>query len=206
MDDLDSSDEESEDEDAGDVGDGDAEDDDTVAGGGTPVFIHPRTRAISSMQSASSARPSFMRLGNHSTPHITHPMEGRRPPLPYGQPSLPYGSADSKKPIGNVPPRTPFFSDKKSGKIEHMRIPPIPMLDFHKYVQNHPAGTEPTTGSQLENRRRSATGDDNVVRAWQSNQRAQESLRKLDGMLIQHMETEKDTIKRIATSAVHSKT
>jgi phage gpG-like protein len=35
---------------------------------------------------------------------------------------------------------------------------------------------------------------------WRNNQRAQESLRKLDGMLIQHMEDEKDTIKRIATT------
>jgi hypothetical protein len=38
------------------------------------------------------------------------------------------------------------------------------------------------------------------VRDWQSSQKAQESLRRLDGMLIQHMETEKDTIRRIATT------
>jgi hypothetical protein len=33
------------------------------------------------------------------------------------------------------------------------------------------------------------------------NSKVQESQRRLEGMLIQHMEAEKDTIKRIATTA-----
>jgi hypothetical protein len=37
-----------------------------------------------------------------------------------------------------------------------------------------------------------------------NSQKAQESMKKLDGMLLQHMEAEKDTIKRIATSMKQS--
>lgn len=180
MDDLDSSSDESDD----DVSD---------SRGPTSLFVDPRTRAISNIP-ATTPRPSIMRLGNHSTPYIARPH----------RPSLPFGVADPKKPIGNVPVKAPFFSDKRSGKSDQGHGPPSSTFDFYQYTQQHPAAT--TGGSSVTNqanawRRPAPEG----VRAWQSNQRAQESLRRLDGMLIQHMEAEKDTIKRIATT-FYSKT
>jgi hypothetical protein len=41
---------------------------------------------------------------------------------------------------------------------------------------------------------------DQAVRDWQSSQKAQESLRKLDGLLVNHMQAEKDKIRQIATT------
>jgi hypothetical protein len=144
-----------------------------------------------------SSKPSLMRLGNHSSPHIARSYE-RRPSLPYGPTPTPSPkSICGMKPVGNVPPRGLFFNDRKSGKSDQEHATPTSTLDFYQYTQQHPA-----TGPR---RPQTASGDANVL-AWQSNQRAQASLRRLDGMVIQHMEAEKNTIKRIASSVLQSKT
>lgn len=136
-----------------------------------PPFSDPRARAASSA-GATAPRPAIMKLGNHSMPYVS--------PSKQGIENL--AAFDKRKPIANVPVRQPFFTDRKSDQGHGITSS---TFDFHKYTQEHPPAT--TSPSDI---RRPSTGE----------VRAQESLRKLDGMLIQHMETEKDTIKRIATT------
>ncbi|KAJ7475795.1 hypothetical protein FB451DRAFT_1244782 [Mycena latifolia] len=154
----------------------------------TPIFVE-RSGALSNVPSSpaapsnnSSARSLLMRLGNHSTPYVARP------------PASPVIS-NSKKPIANIPVAGSFFTERRSGKSDQGHGPPTSTFDFYQYAQQHPlvSAAEPNTS------RRPHTSDQ-TVRDWQSSQRAQESLRRLDGMLIQHMEAEKDTIKRIATN------
>ena len=140
-----------------------------------------RNRTISSV--LPSQRPSFMRLGNFSTPYLRKG-ESYRPNL------LPIGNnPHTKQPRSNSTFRQPFFVDRRNDVLSSSTY------DFFKYAQEHP----PTAASpESSNPRRPSTADH--VTVWRNNQRAQESLRRLDGMLIQHMEDEKDTIKRIATT------
>ncbi|KAF8992854.1 hypothetical protein BDQ17DRAFT_1369018 [Cyathus striatus] len=179
MDDLDSSSDESDDEDE-DVTE-------EPSARRHPPFLDTRARAISQ---TSMSRPPFMRLGNHSTPYIpSSPVESTRSSIPVSI------DATTRRPVGNIVKQVPFFTDRRSDEGH----------DFLRYTRDHPQseGTAGPSSSLFDighntNQRRPATADH--VAKWQSDQRAQESLRRLDGMLIQHMEAEKDTIKRIATT------
>lgn len=186
MDDLESSSDESEDENEGE---------DPNDRGPTNLFVDPRTRTISHV-SAADPRSFTMRMGNHSAPYVARPMQERRP-------TLPLGLKDMKPPVGHIPPRAPFFTERKSDLGDGL---PTSTYDFYKYAQQRPptAGETSAMASTATPKRRPATADPGShVKKWQTNQRAQESLRRLDGMLIQHMEAEKDTLKRIATT-LHS--
>jgi len=142
------------------------------------LFVDPRTRAISS--AAANPRPLVMRHGNFSTPYLRHGETFR-------QNLLPLGAVSSKQAIVNNPPRAPKANILSSS-------------DFFKYAQEHPPTiTSAPLNVDPNDSRRPSMGSDPVTN-WRNNQKAQESLRKLDGMLIQHMEDEKDTIKRIATT------
>ena len=144
--------------------------------------IDPRNRTISSV--LPSQRPSFMRLGNFSTPYLRKG-ESYRPNL------LPIGN-NPKQPRSGSTFHHPFFVDRK-----HDVLSPS-TYDFFKYAQEHPPTVASPSCPESSGPRRPSTADH--VTVWRNNQRAQESLRRLDGMLIQHMEDEKDTIKRIATT------
>ena len=146
--------------------------------------MDPRNRTFSSV--LPSQRPSFMRLGNFSTPYLRKG-ESYRPNL------LPIGNnPHSKQPRSSSTFRQPFFVDRKHDVLSSSTY------DFFKYAQEHPPTVASPTSPESSGPRRPSTADH--VTVWRNNQRAQESLRKLDGMLIQHMEDEKDTIKRIATT------
>ncbi len=77
--------------------------------------------------------------------------------------------------------------------VRAVRSDVVAGADFFRYAQEHPPAAEVEAGA-------SAAPVDESVAAWRNNQRAQEAVRKLDGLLLQHMEDEKDTIKRIATT------
>ncbi|KAG6878216.1 hypothetical protein C0993_010636 [Termitomyces sp. T159_Od127] len=147
---------------------------------------NPYSQSISATPTTS--RPSLMRLGNHSTPYVSHTSpEMRRPST---------GIKD-KKPVGNIPVRTPFFRDR-AGKSDQGHGPPVSSFDFYKYTQQSDTALEEPRNAGIPGRR-STVGN---VSAWKPlNPKAQESLKKLDGMLIQHMAAERDTIKRIAATA-----
>ncbi|PPQ75721.1 hypothetical protein CVT26_000964 [Gymnopilus dilepis] len=140
--------------------------------------VDPRARAISSV-SATSPRPPIMKHANYSAPYI------RSSPEVPPQNLMPLeNDARSKKPIANIPTR--------------LSKNPLPSssYDFFKYAEDNPLTFSALAGNPREPRRPSTVDN---VNQWRNSQKAQESLRKLDGMLLQHMELEKDTIKRIAT-------
>ena len=143
-----------------------------------------RNRTISSV--LPSQRPSFMRLGNFSTPYLRKGESFRPNLLPIGN------NPHSKQPRSSSTFRQPFFVDRKHDVLSSSTY------DFFKYAQEHPPTVASPTSPESSCPRRPSTADH--VSVWRNNQRAQESLRKLDGMLIRHMEDEKDTIKRIATT------
>jgi hypothetical protein len=179
MDDLDSS--------------SDSEEDDgyvsSYSRGPTNLYVDPRTRVISSV---SEPRPSLTRLGNHSTPYVNRITDKHRPPLPFG--------VGDQKPVGNTPARPGFFRER-SGKSDQGHGSPVSSFEFYKSVQQQQQQQRPATAtsgpSTVFSKPRSATMGPGEL----PNPKAQESQRRLEGMLIQHMEAEKDTIKRIATTA-----
>ena len=144
--------------------------------------MDPRNRTVSSV--LPSQKPSIMRLGNFSTPYLRKG-ESYRPNF------LPIGNNPHSKPRSSSTFRQPFFVDRKHDVLSST-------YDFFKYAQEHPPTPASPTSPESSGPRRPSTADH--VTVWRNNQRAQESLRRLDGMLIQHMEDEKDTIKRIATT------
>ncbi|KAG6810489.1 hypothetical protein H0H92_011669 [Tricholoma furcatifolium] len=183
MDDLDSSSDEDDDDDG-------AEEETTQFDRFQPSTPNtPDPRNLSSSTASASSRPSLMRLGNHSTPYVSQTAsEFRRPST---------GIKD-KKPIGNVPIRAPFFREV-AGKSDQGHGLPVSSFEFYKYAQHGNKVSGRPSSSDITSQRRSTLES---VPAWRTmNPKAQESLRKLDGMLIQHMEAEKDTIKRIAATA-----
>ncbi|SJL09584.1 uncharacterized protein ARMOST_12964 [Armillaria ostoyae] len=183
MDDLDSSDESDDD---------DVRVNNTIIQQRPPAYV-TRTRTTSTGRSHSTHKALLMRLGNHSTPYVSRP-------------SLPFGAVDSRQPIGHISRPSPFFTEKISRRSGETNRPPLTSsFDFFRYTQEHPG---PSHADSLSGRK-SLQGPPVTLsesdQERQHKQRDQESLRRLDGLLIQHMEAEKDRIKRIASN-VHAST
>ncbi|EGN98691.1 hypothetical protein SERLA73DRAFT_73295 [Serpula lacrymans var. lacrymans S7.3] len=126
------------------------------------------------------SQPSLTRLGNPSMPNVTRTMSS-----PYSH------SIGQFKPVGNIPQRPQFFSDMKASP--NLVTP----LMLARYSKDH----LPSSGSSP--RRRPATAEDEST--LQRKMIHDDSMKKFDGMLIQHMETERDTLKRITKTAKVSK-
>ncbi|KAJ7227130.1 hypothetical protein GGX14DRAFT_488629 [Mycena pura] len=162
----------------------DSSDEDSYEDGLEPsqpaVYVDPHTHAVTNVTSSSnSSRSLLMRLGNHSTPYVSRSSDGH---------------SDSKRAVGNVPVPSAFFRERRGGKSDRGHGPPTSTFDFYQYAKQHPLVSVSPSGT-LE-----AAGPSRRPRTSERTAREQESLRRLDGMLIQHIETERDTIKRIATN------
>ncbi|KAF8656870.1 hypothetical protein AX16_002416 [Volvariella volvacea WC 439] len=158
--------------------------------GPTTLYIDPHSRAISNVPTNTTKPSPFMRLGNHSSPHVARTTENRRP-------SLPFGAKDSRQPVGNIPPRQQYFVERKS---DHGHGPPLSPLALRQYSQTSsmPESSSGPSRKADAYKKRPTTPE---VRGGSSALRShRDSLLRLDGMLIQHMEAEKDKIKRIATT------
>ncbi|KAK0204741.1 hypothetical protein DFS33DRAFT_1322434 [Desarmillaria ectypa] len=183
MDDLDSSD---------GSDDNDVRVDNPIAQQRPPAYV-TRTRTTSTGRSHSTHKTLLMRLGNHSTPYVSRP-------------SLPFGVVDSRQPIGHISRPSPFFAEKLSRKSGETNHPPLTSsFDFFRYTQEHPGPSHADSLSGRKSLQGLSAALSESDPAWQHKQRDQESLRRLDGLLIQHMEAEKDRIKRIASN-VHAST
>ncbi|KAE9400240.1 hypothetical protein BT96DRAFT_919640 [Gymnopus androsaceus JB14] len=202
--------EESSEESSDSGGDGESESDDddrgTAEGRGGMSIAHSThsSHSVYSTRSrvSNSSRTSFMRLGNHSTPYVSHSslnnLREESPPPP----PLPFGATDRKQPIGNIPQSTPFFTKKmrdEQGMLEST-------LDLHQYTHAQgsnlrDASSSPSVGGS----RRPASSEASRRKSQESQRREQESA-KLDGMLKLHMEAEKDRIKQIASSMKKAQT
>ena len=154
----------------------------------TAIYRDTRSRTMSNVSSPSKSL--LMRLGNHSTPYFSRTAQSTNDqPAP-----LPFGVQDPKQPIVNMP----VFTRQKTGKSDHGPGAPVSSFDFYKYSKQHTSGPSADLG---EPPRRPATAGDTRTMDKKGPATAedeQESLRRLDGLLQQHMEAEKDTMKRIA--------
>ncbi|PIL29779.1 hypothetical protein GSI_07984 [Ganoderma sinense ZZ0214-1] len=167
------------------------------------VFVEPRTQAISNRASSSSARPSIMRLGNHSTPQFS-PASSLSASA---HEPLPQYTYDRKKPIGNVvelgrrsfaSSRSPF---KKGKGIAHV-LPTSPLLPIGAMPSSPIApGTSFAQGQPpLSPRRRPATAPEEQGKGPGAGRKIQrESIQRFDGMLVQHLAAERDRMKRITS-------
>lgn len=127
-------------------------------------------------------RPKLMQLGNLSTPNV---YPGAKEPF---YPSV--IPTEERKPVGHTASKTPYFSSVKG----------VPDSLTHLSLAQHSREHLPTEES-LPSPPPATAGAENV-RRWQQDQEAfQESSRRLDGLLIRHMQAEKDTLKRIAETA-----
>ncbi|KAL4064517.1 hypothetical protein J3A83DRAFT_4272393 [Scleroderma citrinum] len=120
---------------------------------------------------------SLTELGNHSTPDI------RGATVPYYPTGIP-------KDRGNVPTKNPYFMNLKASPHS------LTQLSLVQHSGEHLVDDE-----SLSSAHQLVTGDDHV-RRWQRDQLAlEESSQKLDGMVMQHMQAERDRLKRIAQTA-----
>jgi hypothetical protein len=170
----------------------------------TAVHEPPRPRVMSNAQPPPSpaslrSKPSFSfsRFGNRSTPNVAR--QNFSPTLTSFSPTITRFKTNQKpaishKPISNVPPPRPsFFSSKKSPKrspldlVQTMDLPPPPLpLSNDSRSSLSRSIPAPATGQKGQNPQ-------------------DESLRKLDGLMLQHMEAEKTRIKKIAQTLHESK-
>ncbi|KAG1750153.1 hypothetical protein EDB19DRAFT_1678586 [Suillus lakei] len=131
-----------------------------------------------------SPHPSLMHLGNRSTPNLARTANE----LHHQE-----GATERHKPVSNVPYKTPYFTSVKASPNS------LTHLTLAQHSQEH------LTVDTSVPQRPDTPGSENV-RRWQKEQQAlAESSKRLDGMLIQHMVAEKDTLRRIAQTAKVSK-
>ncbi|KAI6116869.1 hypothetical protein EV401DRAFT_1972926 [Pisolithus croceorrhizus] len=134
---------------------------------------------------APSSQPqrSFTRLGNHSTPDIICGAT-----VPYYPTGI---STERKKPVGNVPPKNHYFTNLKASPHSLTQVS-LSQHSTEQLVESH-------SSSPI---RRPATPGEENIRRWQREQLTlEESSKKLDGMVMQHMQAERDTMRRIAETA-----
>lgn len=165
-----------------------------------PIFVDPRPDIASPSSGRRPKQDLVMRLGNFSTPHVGRRIEQRRPSLPFGIKDA--KDKDAKKPVGFIPTRSQFFAERKHENASGLSLalanyPHSPQINEGSSLSEH--GHEYLTSLSLPLRPSSPISQRSVA-PTQASSRTQESLKRLDGMLLQHMEAEKDTIKRIATT------
>ncbi|KAG2076696.1 hypothetical protein BDR04DRAFT_1228043 [Suillus decipiens] len=133
---------------------------------------------------APSPYPSLMHLSTRSTPNLARTANELH---------LQGSPTERHKPVSNVLQKAPYFTNVKSSPNS------LTHLTLAQHSQEHL--TVDTSAPQQPD----TPGSENV-RRWQKEQQAlAESSKRLDGMLIQHMEAEKDTLRRIAQTAKVSK-
>ncbi|KAI6169140.1 hypothetical protein EDD17DRAFT_464824 [Pisolithus thermaeus] len=134
---------------------------------------------------APSSQPqrSFTRLGNHSTPDIICGAT-----VPYYPTGI---STDRKKAVSNVPPKSHYFTNLKASPHSLTQLS-LSQHSTEQLVESH--SSSPVC--------RPATSGEENIRRWQREQLTlEESSKKLDGMVMQHMQAERDTMRRIAETA-----
>lgn len=183
-----------------------------------PFILDPRARANSAVAISPIKPSSFMRLGNFSTPYVGRaPTERSR--------TLPIGVVDSTKALGYTPAKTPFFSERKSDLGHGSELTTLLAQAQGREINSltkgvgvaaaaaarsaivmaGPAVPSVIAGQSMEGaeKRRPATAGQVVpLPSVSSSQhdRKPEALKRFDGMVVQHMEAEKDRIRKIASA------
>ncbi|KAI0787934.1 hypothetical protein C8Q74DRAFT_1437016 [Fomes fomentarius] len=196
------------------------------------VFVEPNTLAISNRASSSSARPSIMRLGNHSTPQLS-PVSRLSP-----QEAMPQYTYDRKKPIANVVDygrrsftssrspisgRSPFSKNKGKAIANVANYPLLPIgampsspiapgtlhgRSSFSSASSAVAVSSTRSGEGVKVGKRPATAPSpqgkGKEQAHGGRKVQRESILRFDGMLVQHLAAERDRMKRITNDYVSS--
>ena len=181
-----------------------------------PVFRNPDTQTISipgrrsiSSTTTRPARPTLMRLGNNSTPQLgsstssASSFNQMRNDYPVFDPMLFRG------PVGNTPTtpttKTSFFTSLTPKKQKQG----VSSADYHdpkarSFEDEHGAG--PSTSNpeltflDMESEKASSVLSHGSQETEEVRKSHDESTKILDGLVLQHLEKERDTIKRITES------
>lgn len=175
-----------------DLEDSDSDEDETSVPP-APSLRGAPARADSIDTLGGSPRPSFMRMGNHSSPSLAPPSSSSR-----DDPQ--HIDISQRKPVSNVPVkprRGTYFSSRKKG-LANTDIPLLPFTGLaaaHGQAESGPSGSGPRSHSS--GRRRPATAGEADAKFKRSQR---ESLQKFDGMLLRHLEAERSRIKQITSN------
>ncbi|KAI0064758.1 hypothetical protein BV25DRAFT_1913937 [Artomyces pyxidatus] len=142
--------------------------------GDSSVYDEARTRPNSSAVPPSPLGPPFVQ-GGSSAPF------GNSTPSVSPSPSREDVSVIERSPVANVPPRPTYFKDAKGEQ---------PLSNYELLQYARPAD------AAVERRPVTAEAEGSAKRGGRT-----PSLLRLDGLLIQHMEAERDTLSRIAKTA-----
>ncbi|TFY79213.1 hypothetical protein EWM64_g4797 [Hericium alpestre] len=150
------------------------------------LYLDPPSRSESHATGA-SPRPSFMRHGNHSTPYVSSTSL-------HESIISNVANDDRMKPVVNIPPRSPYFKRSKGDQG-------VSNYDLYQLAQpeSRLAGT---SASHADGKRLATVGDE----AHGERGERDPSMQRLDGLLIQHMEAERDTLSRITKTARATRT
>ena len=171
-----------------------------------PVFRNPNTQAISvpgrrsiSSTTTRPARSTLMRLGNNSTPQLGSSTSNA---LSFNQLRNDYPAFDPlsfRGPVGNTPTtptsKSSFFTSRTPKKLKPQGVS---SEDYHgPRSRSFEDGAGPSTsnpGSTFLD----MESDKAPSSSGHESQETDDSTRILDGLVLQHLEKERDTIKRIA--------
>ncbi|KAF9649865.1 hypothetical protein BDM02DRAFT_3260112 [Thelephora ganbajun] len=182
-----------------------------------PVFRNPDTQAISipgrrsiSSTTTRPARPTFMRLGNNSTPQFgsstssASSFNQMRNDYPVFDPTLFRG------PVGNTPTtpttKSSFFTSRTPKKQKQQGVSSEDYHDPMVRSFEDRVGAGPSTscaGStflDMESERAPSASSHESQETEETGKLQDESTKLLDGLVLQHLEKERDTIKRITES------
>jgi len=112
--------------------------------------------------------------------------------------------APKNQAIGNTPRRKSFFSSKKGGKSPKLEFLPLARAESPPPLPMGVADDSDPFGVLMEPGRIVDTAAPLPSPGIRSNTQ-DESLRKLDGLMVQHMEAEKDRIRKIARTLHQTK-
>ena len=182
-----------------------------------PVFRNPDTQAISipgrrsvSSTVARPARPMLMRLGNNSTPQLGSSTSSGSSFNQMRQDYPVFDPTAFRGPVENTPTtpttKSSFFTSLTPKK---QRQQGVSFQDYHgprarSFEDGRGAGTSishaVTTFLDMESEKTSSVMSHGSREAEDARQSQDESTRILDGLVLQHLEKERDTIKRITES------
>ncbi|KIM84904.1 hypothetical protein PILCRDRAFT_374876 [Piloderma croceum F 1598] len=178
----------------------------------TAVHEPTRSRTMSNLQhSPSTPSPrlksafSFSRFGNQSTPNVAR--QNFSPTLTSFSPTIARFKTNQKssiihKPVSNVPPPRPsFFASMKSPKKSPLDL----VQTMQQRPDDLPPPPLPMSNDSRSSLSRSVPASTLVVDVQGSRNTKDESLRKLDGLMLQHMEAEKNRMKKITRTFQEAK-
>ena len=181
-----------------------------------PVFRNPDTQVISipgrrstSSTTSRPARPTLMRLGNNSTPQLGSSTSSGSSfnQLRYDYPL--FDPATFRGPVGNIPTtpttKNSFFASRTPKKQKQG----VSFEDYHgpeAHSLEDGVGAGPSTSNagltflDMESEKASSVLSHGSQETDETRKSHDESTKILDGLVLQHLEKERDTIKRITES------